>query len=185
MKHAYFDSGPNNKSAQRASCLREKGKRHTYHESLLLSGERFQYLRVRQFLLRRLEGSWTQIVALRLVGRILVLKNAMISCPSTRRGFSPHLCKVRLIPYTSGCTNICVASSKRGKTERMSVMTVFGGRSQMGMLGSTTLKAVRHYGLSRSRLAAMHRVSQPRRPKIRFRRCCGQGRVVPVAFDDL
>ena len=33
--------------------------------------------------------------------------------------------------------------------------------------------------------AATHRVSQPRRPKIRLRRRRGRGQVAPVGFDDL
>jgi hypothetical protein len=78
------------------------------------------------------------------------------------------------------------------------------GRRRPRRWGRTIREAALHLGLPRyaetrrensgkrcvtKMLAAAgrlrQRVSQPRRPKIRLRRCRGQSRVAPVRFDDL
>ena len=132
MKKANFDSGPIISPLRERSCLEEKGRRHTYHELIVLS-ERFQCLQ--QFLSRHLGREvGHKYNPRRAAVHILVLpkhddllpqhaKRLLGICMQGARN-AVYVRKTTSARLPSGCTNIRATLPKRWKTEGMSVVMV-------------------------------------------------------------
>jgi hypothetical protein len=120
MKNAYSDSGPIISPLRKPTYLREKGKGHTYHESIVLS-ERFQSSNSPSCIVY--EKLDTNIIALSPVVQILVLPKHDDLLPQHAKSLlgiciqcalnAMHVRKTTSARLPSSYTDICVTSQKR------------------------------------------------------------------------